>query len=243
MDPSQGDCFDFRRLFYISFHSGTKVNFNYARNRVIRDLLDSWLEKKMSFAGVSFTDEAVKLSEEELRDIPGSEVTKSADKLKLEVCIRKGSAIELHPDQIKNWRSHGPAISEAFEALLAKHDKNFKHLLAGVVLEDAGSPATGATGTGLVGPVIEEEKDEEEPGGALIEMESVEKLQSEDAIKFRAMSEIADVELLRTQTGKTWVVAVKKAKTLVRHSLLGGFGTGKLLAFSLSLILFELLVG
>ena len=77
------------------------------RPRVLRELLEAWCEKKMTFAGIKYEDGEIKLTDEELSQIPGSEVTKSVDALKLEVTVRSGSSIEIHPDQIKTWRTQG----------------------------------------------------------------------------------------------------------------------------------------
>ena len=44
----------------------------------------------------------------------------------------------------------------------------------------------------------------------------------------KCMSEVAGVVLLRTSSGKVFLLS-EKDKALPRHSILGGFGTGKYL--------------
>lgn len=54
------------KLYYPSVHSLDGVEgFKYARDRVYRDLLDLWLEKKISYAGITFSETDEVLSEEE----------------------------------------------------------------------------------------------------------------------------------------------------------------------------------
>ena len=62
--------------------------------------------------------------------------------------------------------------------------------------------------------------------------ESVEALQKDDPIAVRCVSEVAGVELLKTASGKLFVVAEKK-RIVPKLTLLGGFGTGKQLEFDL----------
>ncbi|CAK9008227.1 unnamed protein product [Durusdinium trenchii] len=55
------------RLYYLSVHTlDNKENVKYAKSRVMRELLDMWLDKRFSFAGLSFNDQAVALTDEEL---------------------------------------------------------------------------------------------------------------------------------------------------------------------------------
>ena len=90
----------------------------------------------MSHAGISFSDEAVVLSEAEMASIAGSDIVKSVSKLKMEACVRNGSAVEVRPDMCKTSRSHGAVYSEKFEKILESHNKKYKNMLLGVVQED-----------------------------------------------------------------------------------------------------------
>ena len=78
--------FDFKTVYYLSTHFlDSPENAEYGKTRVLRELLEAWCEKKMTFAGIKYEDGEIKLTDEELSQIPGSEVTKSVDALKLEV--------------------------------------------------------------------------------------------------------------------------------------------------------------
>lgn len=219
--------FDWKKVHYMSVHFlDSAENATYGKNRVLRDLLDAWCEKKMSFAGIQFRDDDVKLSEEELAAIPGSEIVKSVDALKLEVTVRNGSSVEVHPDQIRQWRSAGGMYTEEFDKLVANHDQHFKNMLAGVV-ESGGGNADAP----VLDRVAETPESNDPPPPSLQEFESVEKLQEADPIKFKAMSEVPEVELLRGKSGSTYIVATKRNRDIPRHTILAGFGTGKFFGF------------
>ena len=226
--------FDFRTLYYLSTHFlDSAENAEYGKTRVLRELLEAWCEKKMTFAGIKYEDSEIKLSDEELSQIPGSEVIKSVDALKLEVTVRSGSAIEIHPDQIKTWRTQGGNYAEEFEKLFTGHNTTYKNMLAGVI----GSTSSGASSQQVVAA-----EDTQGPGSdpppVVTDFESVEALKAQDEISYTAVSEIADVELLRGKSGSTYLVAVKKNKEIPRHTIIGGFGTGKLLGFKQLLLFF-----
>ncbi len=64
----EGGGFDFgNHLFYLSLHTlDSKNGVTYAKSRVLRELLDNWLAKRLSFNGVRFNDSAVSLTDQEL---------------------------------------------------------------------------------------------------------------------------------------------------------------------------------
>ena len=218
---------DFKRVYYLSTHFlDSAETAEYGKTRVVRELLDAWCDKRMVHAGIKYTDAEVKLSEEELSQIPGSEVVKSVDALKLEVTVRNGSSIEIHPDQVKLWKTQGGNYAEEFEKLVQNHDKTYKNMLAGII-NGGGSgsvpqpaAATNQDGEGQQPEVVV-------PAPPVTDFESVDALKAKDEILFKAVSEISDVELLKGKSGSTYVVAVKKNRDLPRHTIIGGFGTGK----------------
>lgn len=217
--------FDFKSVYYMSAHFiDSAENAEYGKTRVLRELLDAWCDKRMSFAGIKFEDSEIKLSDEELSQIPGSEVVKSVDALKLEVTVRNGSSIEVHPDQIKTWRAQGGSYASEFEKLLTEHEQTYKNMLAGVI-----GNQTGAASAQVV-PAAEVEVPEANPP-AVTDFESLDALKAQDEISFKTSSEIADVELLRGKSGSTYLIAVKKNRDIPRHTIIGGFGTGKLLGY------------
>ena len=61
-----GGNFDWNDLFYLSIHTlDAKSGLQYARMRVNRELLDAWLEKKVSFQGNKFSEEEVFLTDKD----------------------------------------------------------------------------------------------------------------------------------------------------------------------------------
>ena len=77
-----------------------------------------------------------------------------------------------------------------------------------------------------------QEENKEEDGAVLAPelktFESVVKLQEAEEILVRCASEVTGIEILKTKSGKVFLVAEKK-RILPKHTLLGGFGTGKCL--------------
>ncbi|CAJ1434150.1 unnamed protein product, partial [Effrenium voratum] len=219
-----GDAFDFHHLYYLSLHLlDNKTSADFAQARVLCECLDCWLAKRMVYAGIAYNDAEASLSEAEMAAIPGSEVLRSVDTLKLKVTIRKGSAVEVHPDQIKQWQAQGGPLSEEFEQLLQRHNATYKDLLAtsGVIKDGALTSESQD-----IVPVDDEAKTDPEPSEAVVTFESLAELEAKDPIKHRSQSEVGDVELLRGNSGQTYLLA-KKNKTLPRHTVIAGFGTGK----------------
>ena len=184
----------------------------------------------MVYAGVKYNDAEAKLSETELAAIPGSEVIKSVDALKLEVTIRNGSSVEIHPDQIKQWSTQGGSYNDQFQKLLADHDGVYKNMLAGVISGGGGDTSQPQGSSEPPVPVADEADAPPAEVGPVQEFESVEALKAQDDLDFKAVSEIPDVELWKGKSGSTYLVATKRNRDLPHNTLLGGFGTGKHLA-------------
>ena len=203
-------------------------NATYGKNRVLRDLLDAWCEKRMVYAGVKYNDTETKLSDSELAAIPGAEVIRSVDALKLEVTVRNGSSVEIHPDQVKQWSTQGGNYNDQFQKLLAEHESTYKNMLAGVI-SGGGGDASQSQVVSSEAPVPVADEADAPPAevGPTQEFESVEALKAQDDLDFKAVSEIPDVELWRGKSGSTYLVATKRNRDLPHNTLLGGFGTGK----------------
>ena len=120
----------------------------------------------------------------------------------------------------------GGNYADEFEKLVQTHDKTYKNMLAGIInTGGSGStsppvPITNQDGEGQQPEVVV-------PAPSVSDFESVDALKATDEIQFKAVSEIADVELLRGKSGSTYLVAVKKNRDLPRYTIIGGFGTGK----------------
>ena len=232
--------FDFQSVYYLSIHFLDSLeNATYGKNRVLRDLLDAWCEKRMAYAGVKYDDSDCKLSDQELSVIPGAECIKSVDALKLEVTVRVGSDVEIHPDQTKQWRAQGSNYTSEFEKLLAHHDQHFKKMLSGVIETGGGGAAATTSSENQVVPVADEADSSQSAAPAAAapvqEFESMDALKATDELKFKAVSEISDVELWRGKSNSTYLVATKRSRDLPANTLIAGFGTGKFLDLALQL--------
>ena len=173
---------------------------------------------------------------QEMREIPGGEFTKAFDSLSLEVLVREGSRIVIHQDQEKQWKNSGGEIEHAFTELKAQHMEKFQSLLSPILTQTAEATAgqSSTPGTGQSVPAIADDGPEEVPDPApttatpeaVATFESIEKLEAADKIKVRTASELAGVELLRTESGKVFLFS-EKGKVVPKHTILGGFGSGK----------------
>ena len=175
-------------------------------------------------------------NKQETKEVPGGEFVKSVDSLQLEVCVREGTSIKIHPDQMRQWKSSGQEFDQQFEELKNHHLETYANCLNGVI-SDASTPTSSTTtssessapaATAVVPIEDEQEEPPNEPQPQLTVFESLEKMQESETVECKCMSEVAGVELLRTSSGKMFFLC-DKDKALPRHTVLGGFGTGKYL--------------
>jgi hypothetical protein len=179
--------FDFQSVYYLGIHFlDSHENAMYGKNRILRDLLDAWCEKRMTYAGVKYNDSDFKLSEQELSAIPGAECIKSVDALKLEVTVRTGTAVEIHPDQAKQWRAQGGNYTAEFEKLVAHHDQHYKNMLSGVIQTGGDGGGAAATSTDKQVIPVTDEADSSQTAAAAAapvqEFESMDSLKATDEL-------------------------------------------------------------
>ncbi len=165
---------------------------------------------------------------------------KSVDRLQLEVCVREGTTLKIHPDQVKQWKSSGAEFEQNFEELRNRHAETYANSLSGLITQaltpavsGPGAAAAAASPTEAAVIPIEDEHEEPEPPQTqpqvqLTTFESLEKLQESETVDAKCVSEVAGIELLRTSSGKIFLLSDKE-KAIPRHTILGGFGTGKYL--------------
>lgn len=165
-----------------------------------------------------------------MKSIPGAEVISSIDSLKLQVCVRQGTQVVIHPDQARQWSSSGEEIAALFSKLKSEHEAKYLNALATVIAESSTSPAsTAAAVVEAEDPVADDTAaPDASPAPDPVVFTSEEELKKADQIKERCASEIAGVELLRGESGKLYILC-EKNKVLCKWSVLGGYGTGKFL--------------
>ncbi|CAK9047272.1 unnamed protein product [Durusdinium trenchii] len=222
----EGGGFNFSDTHYLSCHTlDSTAGYEYARRRVLRELLDAWLQKRISFEGRTFEEH------DEMKAIPGAEFVGSIDSMGLKVCVRQGTAVVIHPDQEKQWKNSGQEFAEQFAALKQHHETHYQNLLSDQLSQSKSAivKATAADSSAADTAVA----DPEPPSGPgepsaekPVTFESEEKLVQSDPIETRCGSEVSGVELIRCKSGKIYVMA-DKARVVPRWTLLGGFGTGK----------------
>ena len=166
---------------------------------------------------------------QELKTIPGASILKSPDSLKLEVTVRNGTIIEIHPDQVKKWQQ--TAFGPEFKVLVEKHEKTFKQILEPTLKESSGTALVEASSssTGQDEPTRNRET-RESTQVKFKSWDSYEKLHEEDEITHKVASEVAGVNLLKSKSGKCYAIS-EKSKVVPKNTILGGFGTGKCLGY------------
>lgn len=61
----EGALMSLKNLYYLSCHTlDNPENIKFAKARLARELIDRWVEKKLSYGGIYFDDTEVVLSEE-----------------------------------------------------------------------------------------------------------------------------------------------------------------------------------
>ena len=167
---------------------------------------------------------------QELKGIPGAEHLACIDSMPLQVCVRKGTQIALHPDQVKQWTNSGAEIADDFSKLKEEHDSKYLNMLTSVIQTGNQSAMVAADGA------VEAEADGEPaplpPNGGQqkVTFESMAKRVETDPVEVKCMSEISGVELLLGKSGNVYVCS-EKDKILPKFAVLGGYGTGKWLVF------------
>ncbi|CAK9064429.1 Uncharacterized protein SCF082_LOCUS33169 [Durusdinium trenchii] len=224
MKKAMAECkVNLERLYYLSVHTlDAKENVKYATSRVHRDLLDLWIEKKFSYGGLSFDESEPALSDEEKSAIEGHQYLENLDNLDLQVLVKSGAEYKIHPDQLRQWEAVGGDIGDEFAKLKAQHEGKYQTLLKDIVQSSTVVEDT------LVRPADESSGGDSAPDIKVFE--NLEALEGEDGpLKPRCSSEVAGVEVLRGKSGSVYLMALDKQKILPKHTLVGGFGTGKCL--------------
>ena len=174
---------------------------------------------------------------QEMAAIPGADHLKSVDTMGLQVCVRRGTQLVIHPDQIKQWTNSGQELADAFQKLKEHHDAKYMNALSSIIQAPAAS--SNQTGSAVVAAVVadetaEGEAENQDPGASggsgpspeKVTFESFDKLNQEDPIETRCASEVSGIELLLGKSGKVYICS-DKDKVVPKFSVLGGFGTGK----------------
>lgn len=169
---------------------------------------------------------------QEIRSVPGGEFLGSIDSMSLQVCVRQGTQIVIHPDQQRQWTSSGPEIEAEFKSLKSNHDRLYASALSQVIKE------RGQTATSTVEACGDDEAEGDQGADSAaapvqdaasttpVTFESVEKLLEQDPTEHRCSSEVAGIELFLGKSGNVYICS-EKDRILGKFTILGGFGTGK----------------
>lgn len=113
---------------------------------------------------------------------------KAPDTMGLEVLIREGTSLVIHPDQVRQWKNAGLDIEREFVKLQQMHKEKFMNMLA-PVLETVSTSGPGASSTSApdAAAIVEVDADEEEAPAdpepaneSTVTFESLEKLEASD---------------------------------------------------------------
>ncbi|CAK9035455.1 unnamed protein product [Durusdinium trenchii] len=205
-----------KKLYYMSPHTlDNPENVKYGKARICRELIDLWIDKKLSY---------------EKDSIDCHQYLESLDSMGLQVLVRCNDQFKVHPDHVKQWTEAGGEYGRQFASLQKSHESKFQGLLQSIVRssgaivptdDQSQSPQAEGGDRPQQAPAQESEQ-----GPELKSFASFEALNSADSIQVRCASEIAGVELLKGSSGKIYVMS-DKSRILAKHQLLGGFGTGK----------------
>ncbi|CAL1152126.1 unnamed protein product [Cladocopium goreaui] len=226
--PDSGLAMPFDRLYYLSVHTlDNKEGVQYAKSRVTRELLDMWVDKKFSFACLSFNDSEPTLSDTEKSAIDAFKYYENPQSMDLQVLTQVGNEFRIHPDQQRQWTQLGGEYGAKFEELQKDHTDKFQNMLKNVlqsgsitvtVEEAAAAVAQGADGGGEDGSQSETMKS----------FETVMALEAADGpFLARCVSEVAGIEIIKGKSGQIYLLS-DKDRIIAKNTLIGGFGTGKL---------------
>ena len=211
--------FHTRNLHYLSIWWLNNQNFGVAR--LTRDLTDAWIAQKWDLGGVRYTNESPELSQSELDQIPGARAAMgSLDELKWEVLERCGDSMIIKKDEDKYWSMQEGTIGETYAALKEHHNQLIGRLTTVNSQREAQEVATQNDGSGTA----PEESAE-------CTLESSAKLEENHGIETKVVSEVGGIELVLCKDKSVWLLA-SQDKTVGKHTVVGGFGTGQWVAES-----------
>lgn len=110
---------------------------------------------------------------------------------------------------LRFWSCQSPSIVAEYEALRQKHLALVGQSTSVVPAPDAPQPDETPT-----------------PSAPVVELESAAKLEESIGIEHRAASEISQVELILGKDKTIWLLSSQN-KTIAKHCILGGYGTGQ----------------
>ncbi|CAK9046969.1 Uncharacterized protein SCF082_LOCUS26372 [Durusdinium trenchii] len=201
------------QLYYHSVQWISKDLFGQAR--LTRDITDGWTQRRFEHGGHRFSMDAPKLSEQEIASIPGAGARMgNLDTLQFEVLERLGDRMLIKTDEHKFWSAQTGALLTEYEGLRQRHLDlvGQSSVVAASSTSESAAPQT-----------------EQEPTPATVEVESIAKLQEDPGIEHRVPSECPQVELILCKDKSVWLVS-SQGKSVGKHVVLGGFGTGQWLA-------------
>ena len=116
----------YAKLYYISIKLKSDDVNKFGENRLLREISDMYLDKKLVWHGQKFEDTPPRLTDAELKNIPGAfEAVKDLESIRFEVLLRDGLKAVIKADETKMWSSQGDGIAEEFQELKEKHNKLF----------------------------------------------------------------------------------------------------------------------
>ena len=172
---------------------------------------------------MKFQPDMPELTDSEIASVPGAKASLGRlDEVQWEVLERLNDKMVIKRDEEKFWSAQPGQIGEQFKNLKDQHAELLLRTQANTSVDDveaAATPTGSRTGaeTGGGGP---------SSSPALKELESVSKLDETHGIELKVSSEVANVELILCKDASVWVVAAQD-KTLAKHVVLGGAGTGQ----------------
>ena len=207
--------FSTKNLFYLSVNWLNKDTFGQAR--LTREVTDAWCQKKFKHAGQEFTMEPPELSNQEIESIPGAKASLGKlDEIKFETLERVGDKMTIRSDEHKYWAAQTGEIGDTYAKLRDNHAQLITQMGLSTTDTSAPAPTTAETADQGTTQTTPEE----------VTMESLGKLEETLGVEVKTVSEISSVQLVLCRDGSIWLLS-NQDKTLPKHQLLGGVGTGQ----------------
>lgn len=191
---------------------------SYGAARLSREITDAWIAQKWELGGLRFTPDVPELSDAEVASVAGGRAALGQlDEIQWEVLERSGDKMIIKRDEEKFWAAQAGHIGETFNALKNQHAELIGRSCSSGRDEQENSGDSGTASN--TGPSTESSADR-------TELESIAKLEELRGIDAKVPSEVANVELVHGKDNSIWLISGQD-KTLGKHVILGGVGTGQ----------------
>ncbi|CAK9014735.1 Uncharacterized protein SCF082_LOCUS12453 [Durusdinium trenchii] len=198
-------------LYYQSVGWLSKEPFGHAR--LEREITEAWIQRKFEHGGHKYACDPPELTQAEIEGIPSATAAMgNLDKVEFEVLERINDKMMIKSDEHKFFSAQTGDIKSEYDNLREQHldlvGRQAEHQVKAKADEDNSQSQ----------PVP--------PAAAGVQLESLAKLESDIGVEIKIASEVSNVELIKAKDGSLWLLS-SQSKTIGKHVLVGGYGTGQ----------------